>query len=194
MAAEVGTRQLPTRGYNPISQAQVLAPMHKGVAGIHNFNQLLQAALNRYAQNPIPGQPGSFHRGDKVIQLSNNYDKNLFNGDVGFVTFTDPEIGQFQAEFNGETQEFEKTEANDMALAYAISIHKSQGSEYPVVILPIMKQHFMMLQRNLLYTGITRGKKEVFIVCQPEAYAMAVKNSKSQIRSTHLKEKILAPR
>ena len=191
LVIDLCTNQLPHRGYSATTQAQVLAPMHKGVAGIHNFNQLLQAALNPKSRHASPGASTTFHPGDKVIQLRNNYDKNLFNGDLGFITSSDPETGQFQAEFNGETQEFEKSDANDMALAYAISIHKSQGSEYPVVILPIMKQHFMMLQRNLLYTGITRGKKEVFIVCQPEAYAMAVKNSKSQIRSTHLKEKIL---
>ena len=191
LVLDLCTKQLPSRGYHPAHDAQVLAPMHKGTAGIHNLNLLLQTSLNPKAHRTNPGQPSTFHPGDKVIQLRNNYDKNLFNGDVGFITTTDPETGQFEAEFNGETQQFEKSEAHDMALAYAISIHKSQGSEYPVVILPILKQHFMMLQRNLLYTGITRGKKEVFIVCQPEAYAMAVKNSKSQVRSTHLKEKIL---
>lgn len=183
------TKVLPQRGYNPSTEAQVLAPMHKGVAGIHNLNAVLQSSLNPKSRQGPAGQQ-SFHPGDKVIQLRNNYDKNLFNGDVGFILSVDTETGEFEAQFNGETQHFEKSESNDLALAYAISIHKSQGSEYPVVILPIMKQHFMMLQRNLIYTGVTRGKKEVFLIGQPEAYAIAVKNSKSQIRKTNLKEKI----
>ena len=131
-----------------------------------------------------------YRAGDKVIQLRNNYDKNLFNGDVGFIKGTDTSSGLVLAEFSGETKEFEKGELSDLSLAYAISIHKSQGSEYPVVILPLMKQHFMMLQRNLAYTGVTRGKKEVFIVGEPEAYAMAVRNVKSNIRQTNLQEKI----
>jgi exodeoxyribonuclease V alpha subunit len=184
------TKILPERGYNPKTEVQVLAPMHKGVAGIHNLNAVLQAQLNPNKGHKSSSGPQNFQAGDKVIQLRNNYDKNLFNGDVGFILSVDPETGVFQAEFNGEVQTFEKSESSDLALAYAISIHKSQGSEYPVVILPIMKQHFMMLQRNLIYTGVTRGKKEVFLIGQPEAYAIAVKNSKSQIRKTHLKEKI----
>ena len=123
--------------------------------------------------------------------MRNNYDKNLFNGDVGFILGIDEGSGLVRTEFNGESKDLEKGELTDLSLAYAISIHKSQGSEYPVVILPLMKQHFMMLQRNLIYTGITRGKKEVFLIGEPEAYAMAVRNAKSNTRRSNLVEKIL---
>jgi exodeoxyribonuclease V alpha subunit len=127
-----------------------------------------------------------------VIQLRNNYDKNLFNGDIGTVTSVDPDAGAIKADFDGESHAFTRAEMGDMALAYAISIHKSQGSEYPVVIVPLLKAHFMMLQRNLLYTAITRGRNKVFIVGEPAAYAMAVRNGESKLRVTHLREKLAA--
>ena len=133
-----------------------------------------------------------FRTGDKLIQLRNNYDKSLFNGDIGLVTATDPDAGTLEADFDGTRHTFTRGELGDAALAYAISIHKSQGSEYPVVIIPLLKAHFMMLQRNLLYTAITRGKKKVFIVGEPAAYGMAVRNNDARTRSTHLKEKITA--
>jgi exodeoxyribonuclease V alpha subunit len=125
-----------------------------------------------------------------VIQLRNNYDKNLFNGDIGTVLHIEPEKSTLDAEFDGARHTFERGELGDLALAYAISIHKSQGSEYPVVIVPLLKAHFMMLQRNLLYTAITRGKRKVFIVGETAAYAMAVRNPESKLRVTHLREKI----
>ena len=182
---------LPKRGHRPLADAQILAPMHRGVAGIHNINTVLQETFRPASRAPqVAGT--QFRAGDKVIQLRNNYDKNLFNGDVGFIQGTDAASGLVQIEFNGEIKEFEKGELSDLALAYAITIHKSQGSEYPVVILPLMKQHFMMLQRNLVYTGVTRGRQEVFVIGEPEAYAMAVRNSKSNVRQTHLRPKIQA--
>ena len=175
---------------HPINDVQVLAPMHKGVAGVANFNTQLQAALNPRAQGlRTPG--GEYRPGDKVIQLRNNYDKNLFNGDIGRVVSTDGVAGTLTADFDGEKHTFDRGEFNDLALAYTISIHKSQGSEYPVVIVPLLKAHFMMLQRNLLYTAITRGRKKVFIVGEPAAYAMAVRNSESKQRITHLQQKLL---
>ena len=185
-----------------INDVQVLAPMHKGVAGVANFNTQLQGALNSPA---VPsGSPwrkgqaapalktasGEFRAGDKVIQLRNNYDKNLFNGDIGTVTAVHAAAGTLDAEFDGERHTFNRADFGDLALAYCISIHKSQGSEYPVVIIPLLKAHFMMLQRNLLYTAITRGRKKVFLVGEPAAYAMAVRNSESKLRCTHLREKI----
>ncbi len=174
---------------DPKRDVQVLAPMHKGTAGVGNFNLQLQAALNPRGKS-LRGPGGEFREGDKVIQLRNNYDKNLFNGDIGTVTDVAPEDAQLTADFDGEVSTFDRGELGDLALAYAISIHKSQGSEYPVVIVPLLKAHFMMLQRNLLYTAITRGKKKVFLVGEPAAYAMAVRNSESKLRSTHLREKI----
>jgi exodeoxyribonuclease V alpha subunit len=178
-------------GCDPVADVQVMAPMHKGVAGVANLNLQLQGALNGRGRG-ISTVSGEFRPGDKVIQLRNNYDKNLFNGDIGSVTSVDAAAGQVSAEFDGERHAFTRGEMGDLALAYAISIHKSQGSEYPVVIVPLLKAHFMMLQRNLLYTAVTRGRKKVFIVGEPAAYAMAVRNRESKLRVTHLREKLAA--
>lgn len=178
---------------HPVNDVQVLAPMHKGTAGVGNLNVQLQAALNESSsRGGLRALGGEYRPGDKVIQLRNNYDKNLFNGDIGAVVGVDPEKGTLEADFSGDRHTFERGELGDLALAYAVSIHKSQGSEYPVVIVPLLKAHFMMLQRNLLYTAITRGKKKVFIVGEPAAYSMAVRNSESKLRLTHLREKIAA--
>jgi exodeoxyribonuclease V alpha subunit len=176
---------------HPVDDVQVLAPMHKGVVGVANLNLQLQAALNPHARG-LRALGHEYRPGDKVIQLRNNYDKNLFNGDIGAVRAIDPENGTLDAEFDGERHPFERGEFGDLALAYAISIHKSQGSEYPVVIVPLMKAHFMMLQRNLIYTAITRGRKKVFLVGEPAAYAMAVRNAESKQRLTHLRQKLAA--
>ncbi len=179
---------------HPIHDVQILAPMHKGVAGVGNFNVQLQSALNplRPGARGLRSVHGEYRPGDKVIQLRNNYDKALFNGDIGTIVAVDTETGTLDAKFDDATHTFDRGEFYDLALAYAISIHKSQGSEYPVVIVPLLKAHFMMLQRNLIYTAITRGKKKVFLVGEPAAYAMAVRNAESKTRVTHLKEKILA--
>ena len=176
---------------DPIMETQVIAPMHKGVAGIANFNQRLQAALN-------PGKPalqvGStfFHAGDKIIQTRNNYDKGIFNGDMGRVISLDPAGGNLTADFDGKSIVFKRSEMIDLQPAFAISVHKSQGSEFPIVVLPLLKQHFLLLQRNLLYTALTRGRKKVFIVGDPAAYAMAVRNKESATRRTDLQRKIQA--
>lgn len=175
---------------HPINDVQVLAPMHKGTAGVANLNAQLQTALNPTRQGLKFGA-GEFRAGDKIIQLRNNYDKNLFNGDIGTITATDGINGTLTADFDGDVHEFTRGELSDLAPAYAISIHKSQGSEYPVVIVPLLKAHFMMLQRNLIYTAITRGRKKVFLVGEPAAYGMAVRNSESKQRLTHLQEKML---
>ncbi|HWA85531.1 MAG TPA: ATP-dependent RecD-like DNA helicase [Opitutus sp.] len=175
--------------FDPVNDVQVLAPMHKGVAGVANLNAQLQSALNPHARG-LRTAAAEFRPGDKVIQLRNNYEKNLFNGDIGSVTAVDAAAGMLEAEFDRERHPFERGDFGDLALAYAISIHKSQGSEYPVVIVPLLKAHFVMLQRNLIYTAITRGRKKVFLVGEPAAYAMAVRNSESKLRVTHLREKI----
>ena len=176
---------------HPVNDVQVLAPMHKGVAGVSNFNAQLQGALNPDRAG-VRALNGEFRPGDKIIQLRNNYDKNLFNGDIGAVVSVDAEGGALTADFDGDQHSFARGDFGDLALAYAISIHKSQGSEYPVVIIPLLKAHFMMLQRNLLYTAITRGRRKVYIVGDPAAYAMAVRNSESKLRVTHLRQKIAA--
>jgi exodeoxyribonuclease V alpha subunit len=189
---ELCTRFIPQHlhWFNPIAEVQVLAPMHKGVAGVANLNTQLQAALNPHARG-IKTVSGEYRAGDKLIQLRNNYDKNLFNGDIGTVVSVDLQKGTLIADFDGEKHAFERGEFGDVALAYAISIHKSQGSEYPVVVIPLLKGHFMMLQRNLIYTAITRGRKKVFVVGEPAAWGMAVRNVESKARCTHLRQKIL---
>lgn len=190
---EICTRFLPAkaRHFDPVGDVQVLAPMHKGIAGVQNLNRELQAALNP-RKGGMKTIAGELRPGDKLIQLRNNYDKGLFNGDIGTVVSVDPEEGSLVAEFDGERHDFERGDLGDTALAYAITVHKSQGSEYPVVIIPLLKAHFVMLQRNLLYTGITRGRKRVFIVGEPAAWGMAVRNADSRVRRTHLREKIAA--
>jgi exodeoxyribonuclease V alpha subunit len=179
---------------HPIHDVQILAPMHKGVAGVGNFNTQLQSALNplQPGARALRSVHGEYRPGDKVIQLRNNYDKALFNGDIGTIVSIDTEAGTLDAKFDHDIHTFDRGEFANLALAYAISIHKSQGSEYPVVIVPLLKAHFMMLQRNLIYTAITRGKKKVFLVGDPAAYAMAVRNAESKTRVTHLQEKIFA--
>jgi exodeoxyribonuclease V alpha subunit len=199
---ELCTKFIPQhfKWFDPVADVQILAPMHKGIAGVGNLNAALQAALNGSTSLTAGGRgpgiktvSGEFRPGDKLIQLRNNYDKDLFNGDIGQVISTDGVKGTLTADFDGAKHTFERGEFGDLALAYAISIHKSQGSEYPVVIVPLLKAHFVMLQRNLIYTAITRGRKKVFIVGEPAAYGMAVRNAESKLRCTHLREKILAP-
>ncbi len=189
---ELCTKFIPShfKWFHPVNDVQVLAPMHKGVAGVANLNQQLQAALNPSRQS-LKTVSGDYRPGDKLIQLRNNYDKDLFNGDIGEVLSIDGVRGTLTAVFDGAKHTFERGEFGDLALAYAISIHKSQGSEYPVVIVPLLKAHFVMLQRNLIYTAITRGRKKVFIVGEPAAYGMAVRNAEAKLRCTHLQEKIL---
>lgn len=174
---------------DPVNDAQALAPMHKGGAGVGNLNEILQENLNRSSE-AMPFGFLKFKPGDKVIQTRNNYDKNVFNGDIGIIEAIDGTHGTVEVDFDGLSVSFEKADLLDLKLAYAISIHKSQGSEYPVVVIPILKAHFMMLQRNLIYTAITRGKKKVVIVGDPAAYAMAAKNSDSKQRCTLLKERL----
>ncbi len=190
---ELCTKFIPQhyQWFHPVNDVQILAPMHKGVAGVGNLNLALQAALNPRHQG-LKTQSGEYRPGDKLIQLRNNYDKDLFNGDIGEVLSIDGVKGTLTADFDGAKHTFERGEFGDLALAYAISIHKSQGSEYPIVIVPLLKAHFVMLQRNLIYTAITRGRKKVFIVGEPAAYGMAVRNAEAKLRCTHLREKILA--
>ncbi len=178
-----------TLSLDPVNDGQTLAPMHKGEAGVGNLNALLQNSLNSQTE-ALPFGFVTFKRGDKVIQTRNNYDKNVFNGDIGIITAIDTPNGIVDVDFDGNVVEFDKSDLIDLSLAYAVSIHKSQGSEYPVVVIPLLKAHFMMLQRNLIYTAITRGKKIVVIVGDPAAYAMATNNADSKSRCTLLKERL----
>lgn len=176
-------------GLNPISDAQVLAPMHKGSAGIAAFNGSLQRGLNASKDSAI--MAGTlFKVGDKVMQTRNNYDLDIFNGDMGIVSKIRRDDGALDVNFDGKIARISGADLGDLALAYAISIHKSQGSEFPVVVIPLLKQHFMMLQRNLIYTAITRARRKVFIVGDPWAFNSAVKNTRSNRRRTALKERL----
>ncbi|MDX2110429.1 MAG: ATP-dependent RecD-like DNA helicase [Verrucomicrobiota bacterium] len=175
---------------HPIDDVQVLAPMHRGTAGIAAFNKALQEALNPQSSG-IPFGSSFFHKGDKVIQTVNSYDKGIFNGDLGRVSALNHDAGTLAVKFDEQTEvDYERADLSELSPAFAISIHKSQGSEFPVVVIPLLKQHFMMLQRNLLYTAITRGKKKVYIVGDTAAYSMAVRNSESAERKTDLERKI----
>jgi len=173
---------------DPKSDIQVLAPLHRGVGGIGNLNDQIREQLNPTGATYIMGSL-LFREGDKVIQTRNNYDKDVFNGDLGVILKIDSINGVLEINFEGKTVRYERMEVTDLQPAYAISVHKSQGSEYPVVIFPLLKQHFMMLQRNLVYTGLTRAKKKVIFVGDPAAYAMAIRNDKTLKRQTDLVRK-----
>jgi exodeoxyribonuclease V alpha subunit len=165
---------------DPLRDIQVLAPMHKGTGGIQAYNQALQARLRGK-----DAKPGRIQPGDKVIQTRNNYDKLVFNGDFGVVLGQNEE-GTLLIDFDGARIELERGEQGDLHLAYAVSIHKSQGSEFPAVVLPLLRQHSIMLARNLIYTAVTRGRKQVILVGDPTAYAMAVRNAADSRRVTSL--------
>jgi exodeoxyribonuclease V alpha subunit len=172
-----------------MNDIQVLTPMHKGTVGVANLNAVLQAELNP-CNDELVRAGRTVKVGDKVIQLRNNYDKDVFNGDIGRIVAIDREIQEVMIDFDGRRVSYEFPELDEITLAYAISVHKSQGSEYPVVVMPVLTQHYMLLQRNLLYTGITRGKKLVILVGTWKALAIAIKNNTPQKRYTMLKERL----
>lgn len=184
--------RLPQRfGFDPKTEVQVLAPMHRGVTGVGNINTELQSALNPVGRSILQGSR-QLRVGDKVIQLTNDYDKEVFNGDMGIVEAIDEIEQEFRVNYDGRRVIYDFSERDELALAYAISVHKSQGSEYPAVVILLTMQHFMLLQRNLLYTALTRGKKIVVIIGTKKALAIAVKNNRPLQRYTKLKERILA--
>jgi exodeoxyribonuclease V alpha subunit len=168
---------------DPINDVQILVPMHKGTVGTDSLNRLLQ---DTFVDRSFGTDWIQFRVGDKVIQTKNNYDKGIFNGDSGRILHINSDDREIVVQFNQETVTLSRANINDLSLAYAISIHKSQGSEFPVVIIPLLKQHFIMLQRNLIYTAITRGKNKVFMVGDIDAYGIAVKNNKTDTRLTGL--------
>ncbi len=183
---ELCTKTIPERfNFDPVHEVQILTPMHKGVIGTTHLNQVLQEVLN---PNPviIETRGSTFKIGDKVMHLKNNYQKEVFNGDIGTIRTVDVKKNIFSVDFYGRTVSYDFTEMDDISLAYAISVHKSQGSEYPAVILPIMTQHFVLLQRNLLYTAITRGKKLVILIGTKKALAIALKNDTPKKRLSGL--------
>lgn len=177
---------------NPFEDIQVLSPMHKGSLGVRGLNIDLQAILNKSTQK-ISRFGCSFAVGDKVIQMINNYDKDIFNGDIGCIQSIDLEEAVLKINFDGKIIEYDFNDLDEIALAYAITIHKSQGSEYPVVVIPLVTQHYIMLERNLLYTAVSRGKKLVVIIGQKKALSIAIKNLKNRERLTRLQHIINNP-
>ncbi|GAC1463851.1 MAG: ATP-dependent RecD-like DNA helicase [Ktedonobacteraceae bacterium] len=189
-------RRLPARyNFNPVSDIQVLAPMYKGAVGVTILNERLQAQLNPTSFAQVEWGERVFRVGDKVMQTKNDYDKGVFNGDVGFIRRIDKENAALKVEFSEEAGpllvEYAFHELDALVLAYAMTVHKSQGSEYPAVILPLVKEHRMLLQRNLLYTAITRAKRFCVIVGQPQALEWAVHNDRVALRNTGLAERLL---
>jgi exodeoxyribonuclease V alpha subunit len=181
--------RIPARfGLNPFQDIQVLTPMNRSELGVRNLNAHLQGVLNPSQEDaPEVARYGlTFRVGDKVLQTVNNYDKEVFNGDVGRVHKIDLENQEMTVHFDGQPAIYDFDELDELSLAYALTIHKSQGSEYPAVIIPLHTQHYLMLQRNLLYTGITRGKKLVVLVGSRKALNLAVARHDTQRRCTGL--------
>jgi exodeoxyribonuclease V alpha subunit len=174
-------------GLDAIKDVQVLAPMHQSLLGTRNLNRELQQVLNpAHGGSEVEGGDWKFRAGDKVLQTVNDYDKEVFNGDVGRVTAVDPTERELSVEFEGREVVYDFDELDELQLAFAMSIHKSQGSEYPAVVVPLHTQHFMMLQRNLLYTAMTRGKKLVVVVGSRKALEMAVQRADTAQRYSAL--------
>jgi exodeoxyribonuclease V alpha subunit len=178
-------------GFDPVDDIQVLAPMHRGIIGASNLNAELQKHLNQSTDELVRGGR-TLKTGDKVMQIRNNYDKDVFNGDIGKIVSIDREDQQLTVDYDGRRVFYDFVELDEIVLAYAVSVHKSQGSEYPVVVMPILTQHYMMLQRNLLYTAVTRGKKLVVLIGTKKALAIAIRNNKPGTRYTKLKERLQA--
>ena len=183
----VVTERIPQRfGLHPIRDIQVLTPMNRGSLGARALNVALQETLNPDATPRVTRFGWTYAPGDKVIQTVNNYDKDVFNGDIGHVTGVDTDEGVITLNFDGREVAYELGELDEVALAYTTTVHKSQGSEYPAIVMPLATQHYPMLERNLLYTGVTRGKQLVVLIGQPKALAIAVRTIKSMRRLTNL--------
>ena len=182
--------RIPERfGFDPVNEIQVMSPMHKGAAGTGNLNSVLQEALNTSRISIARGER-LLKLNDKVMQIKNNYDKEVFNGDIGRISLIDPDNQRIVIDFEGFPVEYDYSDLDEILLAYAISVHKSQGSEYPAVVFPILSQHYMLLQRNLIYTAVTRGKGLVVIVGSKKALSIGIRNDKIKMRYTFLKERI----
>ena len=186
---ELVQTRIPARfGLDPIRDIQVLCPMNRGGVGARSLNIELQAALNPAGERKVERFGWTFAAGDKVMQIQNDYDKEVYNGDIGYIDAVDLNEGELAVSFDGRAVTYLFGELDTLVPAYAATIHKSQGSEYPAVVIPVMTQHYAMLQRNLIYTGITRGKKLVVLVGQKKAIAIAVRNIFGRLRWSKLDE------
>ncbi len=189
---ELVTRRIPARfGMDPVKDIQLLAPMHRGSLGVGELNRALQQSLNPNPEHSIERFGWRFSTGDKVLQTRNNYDKDVFNGDIGRIRKIDHDQSELTVDFdNTEPATYAFDELDELTPAYAITIHKAQGSEFPAVVIPLATQHYLMLQRNLLYTGVTRGRQLVVLVGQKKALAMAVNNARDSARCSALLERL----
>ena len=181
--------RLPKSYHLPLSNIQVLTPMQRGVVGSANLNLILQEALNPTKEGLSRGGY-NFRKGDRVMQIHNNYDKEVFNGDLGYIESVNTEDRTLVVNFEDRMVEYEVSELDELSLAYATTIHKAQGSEYPIVVMPVLMKHYVMLQRNLIYTGITRAKKICVLIGSPRALAYAIHNLTVSDRNTKLKERL----
>jgi exodeoxyribonuclease V alpha subunit len=186
---ELVKTRIPKRfGFDPIRDIQVLCPMNRGGVGARSLNIELQAALNPAGDRKVERFGWTFAPGDKVMQIENDYHREVYNGDIGYIDDVDNNAGEIVASFDGRSITYGFGELDMLVPAYAATIHKSQGSEYPAVIIPVLTQHYAMLQRNLLYTGVTRGKRLVILVGQKRAVAIAVRNVSGRRRWSKLAE------
>ncbi|HPZ11189.1 MAG TPA: ATP-dependent RecD-like DNA helicase [Bacillota bacterium] len=189
--------RIPNYGpFDPVADVQVITPMRRTSAGVERLNKLLQNALNPYdrRKSEITAHGTTFRVGDKVMQIRNNYQKEVYNGDIGLISSIDLEEGQLTVTFRDAAVSrpvaYYFSELDELTLSYAISVHKSQGSEYPVIVMPVITQHYLLLQRNLLYTGITRARKLVVLVGTRKALAIAVRNNRAEERYTYLNSRL----
>jgi exodeoxyribonuclease V alpha subunit len=187
---ELVSVRIPRRfGLDPLRDVQVLTPMHRGPAGTTALNQLLQATLN--PRGPSVEHHGqTFREGDKVLQLKNDYEREVYNGDLGFIERVDAENRNLSVRFDGRSVDYQDADLDTLTLAYATSIHKSQGSEYPAVVIPLLTSHFVMLSRNLVYTAVTRGKKLCVLVADPRAIRLALNETRREERQTSLAQRL----
>jgi exodeoxyribonuclease V alpha subunit len=181
--------RIPKRfGLDPIRDIQVLCPMNRGGVGARSLNIELQAVLNPAGDRKVERFGWTFAPGDKVMQVENDYDRDVYNGDLGVVRGIDLDEGDLTVKFEGREVSYGFAELDELVLAYATTIHKSQGSEYPAVVIPLAAQHYTMLARNLLYSGVTRGKRLVVLIGQRRALAIAVRNRGGRRRWSKLRE------
>ncbi len=192
ICVELVQSRIPKRFAIPTQDIQVLSPMHRGVVGVGALNEALQAAINPASPQRPERRIGNraYRVGDRVMQIRNNYDKEVYNGDMGIIQAMDMELQKVTVTVDGRPVVYDFLELDELVHAYAISIHKSQGSEFPAVVIPVLTSHYMLLQRNLLYTAVTRARRLVVLVGQPKAIAMAVRNNKVSERFTGLSERL----
>lgn len=182
--------RIPSKfGLRPLKDVQVLCPMNRGAVGVHQLNDRLRDALNPVGDE-VTRFARTFRVGDRVLQLANNYDKDVFNGDLGWVAGLDADAARVSVAFDGQTVDYDFSELDELQPAFAMTVHRAQGSEFPAVVIPVLTQHYPMLQRNLLYTAMTRGRRLVVVVGSRRALAMAVRNNRPGQRYTMLKDRL----